>query len=170
MDDIVIPMEIGNMEDIAHETPVGSENASNSSHNTSSLEQFDRESRIKIDYRHLPRSLRDVEDADDVKKQENSLQKSIRNLQETVTHIQAPNLKAIQKLEQASGKLQTTNEELENARKKAKKAKSAFEKVQRERLDKFMACFEYVANEIDPIYKVCLITRSPNCGLIFLWF
>jgi len=55
----------------------------------------------------------------------------------------------------AKEKLQETNEEFEQSRKKAKKAKTQFEKVKKERHDRFQACFEHVANEIDPIYKVC---------------
>lgn len=54
----------------------------------------------------------------------------------------------------AKEKLQETNEEFEQSRKKAKKAKTQFEKIKKERHDRFMACFEHVANEIDPIYKV----------------
>ncbi|XP_044742262.1 structural maintenance of chromosomes protein 1A [Chrysoperla carnea] len=170
MDDIAIPMEQGNMEDIALETPANSENSTNNStigSSNNSSRQFPRENRvIKIDYRHLSLSLRDLEDPDDVKKKENSLNKSIKSLQDTVTNIQAPNMKAIQKLEQASGKLQSTNEELENARKKAKKAKIAFEKVQKERHDKFMTCFEYVANEIDTIYKSLTKNQSAQAMIV----
>lgn len=58
------------------------------------------------------------------------------------------------KLEMAREKLQETNEEFENARRRAKQAKKNFEKVKKERHDKFMDCFEHVSNEIDNIYKV----------------
>lgn len=54
----------------------------------------------------------------------------------------------------AREKLQETNEEFEAARRRAKRAKQAFERVKIERHDKFMTCFEHVANEIDNIYKV----------------
>jgi len=50
----------------------------------------------------------------------------------------------------AKEKLQETNEEFEQSRKKAKKAKTQFEKVKK----------EHVANEIDPIYKVCELTNE----------
>lgn len=60
----------------------------------------------------------------------------------------------------AKEKLQETNEEFEQSRKKAKKAKTQFEKVKKERHDRFMTCFEHVANEIDPIYKVCEIISN----------
>lgn len=64
------------------------------------------------------------------------------------------NFQAIEKLELARGKLQVTNEEFEAARRRAKKAKINFEKVKKERYDKFTECFEHVSNNIDNIYKV----------------
>lgn len=64
----------------------------------------------------------------------------------------------------AKEKLQETNEEFEQSRKKAKKAKTQFEKVKKERHDRFMACFEHVANEIDPIYKVCKVIILVKAG------
>ena len=60
----------------------------------------------------------------------------------------------MQKLDLARNKLQETNEEFEKARVKARKAKTAFERVKKERFDLFMSCFEHVSNEIDGIYKV----------------
>lgn len=63
---------------------------------------------------------------------------------------------AMQKLEMAREKLQETNEEFENSRRHAYKAKQKFERVKKERHDRFMNCFEHVANEIDNIYKVSL--------------
>lgn len=43
--------------------------------------------------------------------------------------------------------------EFEAARKRAKKAKQAFEQIKKERFDRFNACFEAVATNIDEIYK-----------------
>lgn len=60
----------------------------------------------------------------------------------------------MQKLAEAQGKLQSTNEEFEQLRKANKAAKIAFEKVRQERYNRFNTCFEHVANEIDQIYKV----------------
>jgi structural maintenance of chromosome 1 len=47
----------------------------------------------------------------------------------TLEKIQTPNMKAMQKLDLVNEKIRTTNEEFENAKKKAKKAKAAFKKV-----------------------------------------
>jgi hypothetical protein len=58
------------------------------------------------------------------------------------------------RLDGVKERLQETAEEFENARKRAKRAKQAFEKIRKERYDRFMHCFEHVANRIDDIYKV----------------
>ena len=58
------------------------------------------------------------------------------------------------RLDGVKERFQETSEEFENARKRAKKAKQAFEKIRKERFDRFMHCFDHVANRIDDIYKV----------------
>lgn len=63
-------------------------------------------------------------------------------------------MKAMQKLEFAREKLQATNGEFDNARRRAKKSKQVFEKVKKERYDRFTSFFDHVSNEIDGIYKV----------------
>ena len=47
--------------------------------------------------------------------------------------IQAPNMKAMQKLDEAREKLEETNKEFDNARRKAKQAKINFERCKQER-------------------------------------
>ncbi|XP_033326385.1 structural maintenance of chromosomes 1 [Megalopta genalis] len=155
MEDIAIPMLHGNMEDIANETSV-----SNSTESTIG----EREKRITVDYGLLPENLKDV-DEDDIKKTSDKLTKAINDLQGTIQRLQAPNMKAIQKLYLAKEKLQETNEEFEQSRKKAKKAKTQFERIKKERHDRFMACFEHVANEIDPIYKSLAKNQSAQAFL-----
>lgn len=61
---------------------------------------------------------------------------------------------ALNKLDQAREKLQEMDREFNSARNRAKRAKQVFERVKKERYDRFMACFEHVSNEIDNIYKV----------------
>jgi len=61
---------------------------------------------------------------------------------------------AMQKLDQAREKMQETDREFNSARTRAKKAKQNFERIKKERHNKFTECFEHVANEIDLIYKV----------------
>lgn len=114
--------------------------------------------RIQIDYGMLSENLKDLED-NDIKKVADKLYNSIKSLQETLTKIQAPNLRAIQKLELAQGKLQSTNEEFATIKKHNTKAKTAFERIKQQRYEKFTRCFDHVANEIDAIYK-CLAQNN----------
>lgn len=62
-------------------------------------------------------------------------------------------------------RLKETDTEFENARKRAKKAKMAFEKVKRERHHKFTACFDQVSNRIDEIYKALTNNASAQAFL-----
>lgn len=82
-----------------------------------------------------------------------TLNKELQQKQETLERIQTPNMKAMQKLESVSEKIAATNEEFENARKKAKKAKSAFDKVKNQRFSRFKKCSERISDAIDGIYK-----------------
>nr|CAD7567858.1 unnamed protein product [Timema californicum] len=157
MEDIGIPMQRGNMEDIAQESSgIDTTNETSSVENSSLSTQqiYDRESRIVIDYGQLPDNLKELDENDEVKKMGNKLERAINDLQHTIQRIQAPNMRAMQKLDLAREKLQETNEEFEAARRAARKAKMSFERVKKDRHDKFMDCFEHVANEIDNIYKV----------------
>ncbi|XP_076763199.1 structural maintenance of chromosomes 1 [Xylocopa sonorina] len=165
MEDIAIPMLHGNMEDIANETSSTTSNSeSNIDSSLSTQQQYEREKRITIDYALLPENLKDIEE-EDIKKTTDKLTKTINDLQSTIQRIQAPNMKAIQKLYLAKEKLQETNEEFEQSRKKAKKAKTQFERIKKERHDRFMACFDHVANEIDPIYKSLAKNQSAQAFL-----
>lgn len=74
-------------------------------------------------------------------------------------------LQALQKLEQAQGKLQSTNEEFESLRKQNKKAKQAFERIKQQRYERFSRCFDHVSNEIDNIYKSLAQNNSAQAFL-----
>ncbi|XP_063237395.1 structural maintenance of chromosomes protein 1A isoform X2 [Bacillus rossius redtenbacheri] len=167
MEDIAIPMQRGNMEDIAQESSVMDASENSSLENTSlSVQQiYDRESRIVIDYTQLPENLKELDEPDDVKKMGDRLNRAINDLQNTIQRIQAPNMRAMQKLDLAREKLQETNEEFEIARRAARKAKLTFERVKKDRHDRFMDCFEHVANEIDNIYKSLAKNQSAQAFL-----
>ncbi|XP_069688454.1 structural maintenance of chromosomes protein 1A [Periplaneta americana] len=167
MEDIAIPMQRGNMEDIAQETSGmdASEASSIETTSTSTQQIYDRESRIVIDYTQLPDNLKELDEPEDVKKMGDRLNRAITELQNTIQRIQAPNMRAMQKLDMAREKLQETNEEFETARRHARKAKQNFERVKKERHDRFMNCFEHVANEIDNIYKSLAKNQSAQAFL-----
>ena len=79
--------------------------------------------------------------------------------------IQAPNMKAMQKLDEAREKLQEANKDFETVRKRAKQAKNNFERIKQERYELFMKCFEHVSNTIDGIYKQLARNQSAQAFL-----
>jgi len=70
-------------------------------------------------------------------------------------HIFTLSISDINRLDGVRERFQETSAEFEDARKRAKRSKQVFEKVRKERYDRFMNCFEHVATRIDEIYKVC---------------
>ncbi|CAB3227359.1 unnamed protein product [Arctia plantaginis] len=157
IDDIIIPLLEGNLDDTA--------DTESDPSSMSTTQQYRKESRIRLDYRSLPESLKELEESDEIKRKADKLQKAINSLQNTVDKIQAPNMRAMEKLNEVREKVNATNEAFVVARKKAHKAKLAFEKVKKERHDKFIECFEHVANEIDAIYKALAMNQSAQAFL-----
>ncbi|KAL0838498.1 hypothetical protein ABMA28_016621 [Loxostege sticticalis] len=157
IDDIIIPLLEGSLDDTADQESEPS--------SASTTQQYNRESRIRVDYRSLSENLKELEEADEIKRKADKLQKAINSLSNTVDKIQAPNMRAMQKLNEVREKVSATNEAFVAARKRAHKAKLAFEKVKKERHDKFIDCFEHVANEIDAIYKALAMNQSAQAFL-----
>lgn len=160
MDDILVPMTRGNMEDIENEGRESGESTLEYSSGLNTQVMYEKEARIVLDYSSLSENQKELDDSEDVHKAEKRMQKHINELMNTIQRIQAPNMKAMQKLDLAREKLQETNSEFDSARKRAKKAKQAFERAKKERYDRFMSFFEHVSNEIDGIYKA--LAKNPS--------
>merc|ERR1712012_989210 len=162
MDSIDIPMKKGRLEEIDDDDdPSIDMSSSQPSHII-----YEKEEKIKIDYSSLNSSLKDgIEEAEDVRRIEKRFEKTISDLQATIHRIQAPNMKAMQKLDEAREKLQEANKDFETVRKKAKTAKNNFERIKQERNDLFMKCFEHVSNTIDGIYKQLARNQSAQAFL-----
>ncbi|KXJ80531.1 structural maintenance of chromosomes protein 1A [Aedes albopictus] len=147
MDAIEIPMKRGRMNDIVEQS------GGNESETTPLSTIYEREAKIEIDYSSLSKNLTNPSEPDQVKKVGDGLARELQQKLDTLEKIQTPNLKAMQKLDRVTEKIQTTNEEFEAARKKAKKAKAAFEKIKNERCTLFTNCCNHISDAIDGIYK-----------------
>jgi len=145
MQDIRLPLKSGTMDDISQEEEENNQRTSSS--------VLAKEALIEIDYSNLSEDLKDALSDDEIKGEMNTLQQRLNEQQSILQRISAPNMKAMEKLESVRDKFQETSDEFEAARKRAKKAKQAFEQIKKERFDRFNACFESVATNIDEIYK-----------------
>lgn len=163
MDNIQIPISRGNLDDIDDDG--GDDPSFDMSSSQPSHIIYEKEAAIDIDYSALEKDLTELDDNDDVRKVEKTLEKHIAELQATITRIQAPNMRAMQKLDEAREKLEETNKEFDSARRKAKQAKMAFERIKQERHDLFTKCFDHVSNTIDDIYKALTKNQSAQAFL-----
>ncbi|NXP23849.1 SMC1A protein, partial [Scytalopus superciliaris] len=164
MQDIRLPLARGSMDDISQEEGGGSgEEPGGSSQRSSSL--YAREALIEIDYSDLPEELKDAQAEEEIRQEMSALQQRLTEQQSVLQRIAAPNMKAMEKLESVRDKFQETSDEFEAARKRAKKAKQAFEQMKKERFDRFNSCFEAVATNIDEIYKALSRNSSAQAFL-----
>ncbi|XP_051735828.1 LOW QUALITY PROTEIN: structural maintenance of chromosomes protein 1A [Ctenopharyngodon idella] len=164
MQDIKLPLKSGTMDDISQgegssqvDDSISSPKASSSVHAKEAL--------IEIDYSNLNEDLKDALSEEEIKAEMNTLQQRLNEQQSILQRISAPNMKAMEKLESVRDKFQETSDEFEAARKRAKKAKQAFEQIKKERFDRFNACFESVATNIDEIYKALSRNSSAQAFL-----
>lgn len=162
LDNIQIPMRKGRLDEIDDE---GDEASIEMSSSQPSHVIYEKEEKIKIDYSGLEESLQDLEDDDEVRQVEKRLEKQINEVSSNIQRIQAPNMKAMQKLEEAREKLQEANKDFDSVRQRAKKAKMKFESVKQERYNLFNKCFEHVSNTIDGIYKALARNQSAQAFL-----
>uniref|UniRef100_A0A803SRM9 Structural maintenance of chromosomes protein n=1 Tax=Anolis carolinensis TaxID=28377 RepID=A0A803SRM9_ANOCA len=164
MQDIKLPLAKGTMDDISQEEGGSqSEETASSSQRTSNM--YAREALLEIDYSDLSEDMKDVQAEDEIKQEMNQLQQKLNEQQSILQRIAAPNMKAMEKLESVRDKFQETSDEFEAARKRAKKAKQAFEQIKKERFDRFNSCFESVATNIDEIYKALSRNSSAQAFL-----
>lgn len=85
------------------------------------------------------------------------LTKQVQETEAILSKMTAPSIRIKERMDIVKGKEAETSEECEIARKKAKKAQLAFEKVKAQRLKAFQEFFEPVSNKIDEIYKVKIV-------------
>ena len=67
--------------------------------------------------------------------------------------VMAPNMRAVERLGLVQDRLQTTDKDFENARKRAKKAKDDFQAIKEQRFELFSKAFSHISEQIGPIYK-----------------
>ncbi|KAK7128327.1 hypothetical protein R3I94_016787 [Phoxinus phoxinus] len=165
MQDIRLPLRTGTMDDISQEEGSSQAEETLSSSQKASSTVLAKEALIEIDFSSLSEDLKDSLSEEELKAEMNTLQQRLNEQQSILQRISAPNMKAMEKLESVRDKFQETSDEFEAARKRAKKAKQAFEQIKKERFDRFNACFESVATNIDEIYKALSRNSSAQAFL-----
>ncbi|KAG6329522.1 hypothetical protein ID866_9567, partial [Astraeus odoratus] len=116
----------------------------------------------------------DFDALDDEEREDNSsetlagIEASITKLNTEIDRM-APNLKAIERLDDVEAKLAETEREAEKARKDSKTARDQFNDVKRRRYELFTEAYNHIADRIDPVYKELTKGKSaPMGGVAYL--
>ena len=167
-----LPMTVGSMDDISEEEQstqqqdqANTESLATVSTNDATL-IFEREAKIKIDYRRLKSTYLNLSTNDEVEKCEVKILNELNETKELLKHFQAPNFKADEKLDTVKEIWENTAAEFDKARVLAKKARNAFLKVKQERYDRYNSCFEHISNKIDEIYKSLCMNQGAQASLV----
>lgn len=113
---------------------------------------YDAEDRFEVNFKGLRDDLKKI-NYDQVDKEEKGLIKQISEI-ESQLQKHLPQTSAIDaRSREVKTSFELTTAEFERARNAAKKARQAFEKIKKERYDRFNALYEHVSTCIDDIYK-----------------
>jgi structural maintenance of chromosome 1 len=121
-----------------------------SQHETKQI--YDLEDRFELNFKRLRDELKKI-NYEQVDKEEKLLIKQMSDIEiQLQKHL--PQTSAIDaRSREVKSTFELTNAEFERARNTAKRARQAFEKVKKERYDRFNALYEHVSTCIDDIYK-----------------
>ncbi|KAI6108622.1 RecF/RecN/SMC [Pisolithus croceorrhizus] len=116
----------------------------------------------------------DFDALDDEEREDNSpemlasFDASVSKLSSEIERM-APNLKAIERLDDVEAKLAETEKEAEKARKDSKSARDQFNDVKRRRYELFTKAYNHIADRIDLVYKELTKGKSaPMGGVAYL--
>ncbi|RKO89909.1 P-loop containing nucleoside triphosphate hydrolase protein [Blyttiomyces helicus] len=120
--------------------------------------------RIAVDFSSLDDNLR--EDRSD--RIELELTDAITALSAEIDRM-APNMRAVDRLDEVENKLRATAEEFDAARREARTAKDKFNAVKQQRYDLFYRAYQHISDKIDEIYKELTRSRTfPIGGTAYL--
>ncbi|XP_035280729.1 structural maintenance of chromosomes protein 1B isoform X1 [Anguilla anguilla] len=117
------------------------------------LDIYEREAQLLIDYEDLKQETRDLEGAEELEAEVGRLQEVVSSLEGVLQRSTAPNLKALEKIKEVKDMYQGVVDAFEASTKMARKCSQEFEQIKAKRFRLFSQCFEHVSIIIDQIYK-----------------
>uniref|UniRef100_A0A3Q2VSC9 Structural maintenance of chromosomes protein n=1 Tax=Haplochromis burtoni TaxID=8153 RepID=A0A3Q2VSC9_HAPBU len=120
---------------------------------TATMDIYEREARLVIDYSELETELKNLQAEQEVEASLENLRESVSSIEAVLQRTTAPNLKALEKMREVKDKLQGVKEAFEASTKTARKCNQEFQQVRSQRLHLFSQCFEHVSVIIDQVYK-----------------
>uniref|UniRef100_A0A3Q1EZ96 Structural maintenance of chromosomes protein n=1 Tax=Acanthochromis polyacanthus TaxID=80966 RepID=A0A3Q1EZ96_9TELE len=144
--DLPITVLSGSLNEIS-EVQMDSESTS------ATMDIYEREAHLVIDYSGLEAELRGLQDDEEFEAYMERLNESVLSIEEVLNRTIAPNLKAVEKMRAIKDKLQGITEDFDASTEAARKCSQEFEQVKAQRYQLFSQCFDHVSVVIDQIYK-----------------
>ncbi|KAK4336661.1 hypothetical protein RND71_043665 [Anisodus tanguticus] len=167
---INLPLASGNLENVVRASTQNDDENEDMTEGDSFLRQsqrsYENDNMIVPDFSVLDSHLKNYEDPESTKKKESEFQAEIDSKKEILRKIQAPNLRALDKLDEVKDRLKNTDTELSNLRTASKNAKNDFEKYKTLRYKTFSECFDTIALNVDQIYKSLTNNRGAQAFLV----
>uniref|UniRef100_A0A673CCJ0 Structural maintenance of chromosomes 1B n=1 Tax=Sphaeramia orbicularis TaxID=375764 RepID=A0A673CCJ0_9TELE len=111
------------------------------------MDLFEREAQLIIDYSVLQEEFREVNSCLE------KLKDSVTSIEEVLNRTAVPNLKALEKMREVREKLHGLMEAFDASSKESRKCSQEFEEIKGRRCQLFSQCFEHVSVAVDHIYK-----------------
>ncbi|KAM3924841.1 structural maintenance of chromosomes protein 1B [Leptodactylus fuscus] len=146
--DLPINLLAGSLDDI---TEMELDTESDSTPATADI--YERERNIHIDYSDLSEDLKNLTTDNEISAELMKMRQECIGHENNLLKTSAPNLKAVERLQNVTGRFQETADAFEASRRKASLCRREFEQVKLRRYELFSQCFEHVSVAIDEIYK-----------------
>ncbi|XP_041927826.1 structural maintenance of chromosomes protein 1B isoform X1 [Alosa sapidissima] len=123
------------------------------SQSTCTLDIYEREEQMLIDYSALADELKAVSEEGEVEKALQGLREKLSSLDGVIQRSEPPNLKALEKMREIKDSFRNVVDAFEESTSMARRCNHEFEQVKTNRFRLFSQCFEHVCVAIDQIYK-----------------
>ncbi|KAG6915096.1 hypothetical protein DXG01_013475 [Tephrocybe rancida] len=163
LEEIQLPLLQGNLRDVPMEENLREEVGMDIDEDEDGTQQLKKvqDHGIEVDFENLDEDTRETGTVEDFDKEVAKLNAEIERM--------APNLKAIERLDDVEAKLADTEREADKARKDSKTARDDFQDVKRRRCELFNKAYNHISDRIDQVYKDLTKGKaSPMGGVAYL--
>ncbi|OSD08222.1 cohesin complex subunit psm1 [Trametes coccinea BRFM310] len=166
LDEIKLPLLSGTLKNVPMEENLRDEVAMEVDEDEEGTQQVKRvpDFGIEVDFETLDDDERESNAAETLKE----LDESLAKVNAEIEHM-APNLKAMDRLDDVEAKLVETEKEAEKARNDSKKAREQFNEIKRRRCELFNKAYNHISERIDQVYKDLTKGKmAPTGGVAYL--
>lgn len=120
------------------------------SESTQTVQSLNEEDKIELDYSTV--TEHETSNAKEYEEKNTQMLRQMQDMEADMAKL-APNLKAVQRLDDVDARLKETNTNLDKVRQSAQDSTDRFKEIKQKRFDAFNACFDVISKAINQIYQ-----------------